>query len=124
MVSADSLMNEWQRLLVEHQELMDTTASLHLYRDVGSIRNIRARLKQHRERVRSFRMRFQRYRTTVPISLRRECPRCGALGNAREAAATAGTVIVTLRCANCRHQWEVQHDSPPLGSIINTPRQP
>jgi len=60
----------------------------------------------------------------MPMSVRRECPACiRSIGLARKAAVVHGKpgVTVTLVCEACGHEWDVQHDSPPLRPTIEPP---
>jgi hypothetical protein len=54
------------------------------------------------------------------MSMRRQCPNCKTgVGHARKAEVKAGKigVIITLVCAACGHEWEVDYESPPSRPI-------
>jgi hypothetical protein len=60
----------------------------------------------------------------MPMSVRRQCPACGTgLGVAHKVATMPGrpVVIVSLACQSCGHEWEIEHESPPLTPNIKPP---
>jgi uncharacterized Zn finger protein len=58
------------------------------------------------------------------MSVRRPCPACGTgEGVARKVTTVPGRpfVKVTLACESCGHEWEIEHESPPLTPTIKSP---
>jgi transcription elongation factor Elf1 len=57
----------------------------------------------------------------MPMSLRRQCPKCtDGVGVAKsvQTVAERPVVIVTLACESCHHEWQVEQDSKPIRQTV------